>query len=231
MQSLRVREGTRVRIILISGVDLAGLSEVSLPHEVHRCEEVRRLPQFLEQAADSVLCVDPARLSEDDKARLMRQLRQFDTALVVAVTDSDGDALCEDLLRMGCAGLLRPKDGPGTLERALKAILAGELWFPRETVSRMLKQFLIATDPNRLTSREREILALVGADLNNQQIADKLFITRETVRWHIKALHTKLGTSNRRALRDRVQLLSRSSAAIQPQREPGDNSDLARRAS
>jgi DNA-binding NarL/FixJ family response regulator len=107
--------------------------------------------------------------------------------------------------------------------RALRAVIAGELWFPRATLSRVLKGFLIAQDPDRLTSREIEILGLVGSDMNNQQIADKLFISRETVRWHVKSLHAKLGARTRRGLRDHVRLLNRLGKAMPAQRESRNN--------
>jgi DNA-binding NarL/FixJ family response regulator len=150
-------------------------------------------------------------------------MAQFNTVLVLAIADSIDDKACENLLRMGCVGSLRRREAPATLIRALKAVIAGELWFPRATLSRVLRGFLAAQDPNRLTSREMEILGLVGGDLNNQQIADKLFISRETVRWHIKGLNAKLGIRTRRGLRDHVRVLHRLGKAMPELRELGNN--------
>jgi NarL family two-component system response regulator LiaR len=90
----------------------------------------------------------------------------------------------------------------------------GQLWFPREIISRVLKGLLIEEDLNRLTSREIEIVRLVGSGLNNQEIADKLFISRETVRWHVRALHAKLGTKDRDSLREYVRYLRSSEPKI-----------------
>jgi len=53
-----------------------------------------------------------------------------------------------------------------------------------------------ATD-NSLSSRELDILELVGQKLSNKQIARKLFITPETVKWHLKKIYRKLGVSDR----------------------------------
>ena len=97
-------------------------------------------------------------------------MAQFSTVLVLALADSIDDKACESLLRMGCVGSLRRREAPATMVRALNAVMAGELWFPRTMLSRVLKGFLVAQDPNRLTSREMEILALIGEDLNNQQV-------------------------------------------------------------
>jgi DNA-binding NarL/FixJ family response regulator len=215
-------EERSIRVILIGGVAEESLGEDSLL-EIHRCEDVNRVARFWEGAEASVLLVDLERLSEGERASLRKQMAQFEAVHVLAIADAIDDQACEKLLRMGCVGTLPRRATPATVERALKAVIDGELWFPRATLSRVLRGFLVAQDPDRLTSRELEILALVGADLNTQQIADKLFISRETVRWHIKSLHAKLGTRTRRGLGDHVRLMNRLRNAIPAKRESGSN--------
>ncbi len=51
---------------------------------------------------------------------------------------------------------------------------------------------------NPLTNSEKQILDLIQQGYNNQQIADKLFVSRETVRWHIRNLNAKLGVTTRK---------------------------------
>jgi DNA-binding NarL/FixJ family response regulator len=216
-------------VILFGGVEAESFGE-DCPFEVQRCEDVSQVSRFWEGAQASVLLIDLERLSDSERSHLRKQMAQFNTVLVLAIADSIDDKACENLLRMGCVGSVRGQEAPATLLRALKAVIAGELWFPRTTLSRVLRGFLAAQDPNRLTSREMEILGLVGGDLNNQQIADKLFISRETVRWHIKGLHAKLGIRTRRGLRDHVRLRLRLGKAIPEHRELG-NSPTSRVAS
>ncbi len=220
-------EPERVRVILIGGVEAESLDEDS-PWELLQCEDISQAQPFWESAEASVLLVDLERLSDLEKAHLGKQIAQFTAVRVLAIADSIDDKTCEELIRMGCVGSLPRRVSPATLVRALNAVVAGELWFPRATLSRVLKGFLVAHAPDRLTARELEILALVGADLNNQQIGDKLCISRETVRWHIKSLHSKLGTRTRRGLRDHIQLLNRLGKAKPVQRASGD--DLQSRA-
>jgi DNA-binding NarL/FixJ family response regulator len=214
--------GRSVRVILFGGVEAESFGE-DFPFEIHRCEDLSQVTRFWEEAEASVLLIDLERLSDGERAHLRKQMAQFNTVLVLAIADSIDDKACENLLRMGCVGSLRRRQAPATLLRALKAVIAGELWFPRTTLSRVLRGFLAAQDPNRLTSREMEILGLVGGDLNNQQIADKLFISRETVRWHIKGLNAKLGIRTRRGLRDHVRVLHRLGKAMPEKRELGNN--------
>jgi DNA-binding NarL/FixJ family response regulator len=210
------RSARHVRVILVGQLEPDTLGE-DPSFELHHCEDTSRIARFLEGADASVLVVDLKSLSESERSRLRKQIAQFTTVLVLAISDILDDQECESLLRMGCVGSLQRQEVAVHLNRALKAIVGGELWFPRATLSRVLRGFLVAQDPDRLTSREREILALVGCDLNNQQIGDKLFISRETVRWHIKSLHAKLGIRTRRGMREHVRLLNRLGSAIPPQ--------------
>ena len=210
----------RVRVVVMGGVAIESFGEDSR-FEVHRCEDVDNVASFWDGAEAGVLLVDLERLSERERAGLGKQIRQLEAVRAMAITDSVDDESCERLLRTGCVGSLRCRDDLATVTRAMKAVLAGELWFPRATLSRVLRGFLVAHDPDRLTSRELEILLLVGDDLNNQQIADKLFISRETVRWHVKSLHTKLGTRNRRGLSDHIRLMNRFGKSMGARIETG----------
>jgi len=143
----------------------------------------------------------------------VKYIGRANTPFAVAVSDSTDDESCEQLLRMGFVGLLRRSESSQTVGRAISAIVEGELWFPRQTISRVLKGFLIP-NVNRLTTREMEILRLVGSGLNNQQIGDRLFIARETVRWHLRSLYSKLELNGRRSAKEYVRLLSRVGKAM-----------------
>lgn len=211
-----------VRVIVFGGVANESFGEDST-FEIHRCEDVEQIARFWASAEVNVLLIDLEQLSDSERVHLRKQMAQFSTVLVLAIADSIDDKTCETLLRMGCVGSLRHREPSATILRALNAVIAGELWFPRTMLSRVLKGFLVAQDPNRLTSREMEILGLIGEDLNNQQVADKLFISRETVRWHIKSLNAKLGIRTRRGLRDHVRLLDRFGKSIPAQREAEKN--------
>jgi LuxR family maltose regulon positive regulatory protein len=61
--------------------------------------------------------------------------------------------------------------------------------------------------PEPLTHREQEILELVAAGLTNQEIADKLVISAETVKKHTGTIYGKLGVSNRTEAAARARAL------------------------
>lgn len=100
------------------------------------------------------------------------------------------------LLQRGCHGVLPPKFPARLLQRAVPAILGGELWAPRRVISEMLSHLLkarTARPENGLTPREEHILELVGRGYKNSEIASSLFISQETVRWHKRRLYRKIG--------------------------------------
>jgi DNA-binding NarL/FixJ family response regulator len=116
---------------------------------------------------------------------------------VLVLINNQTTVECEALLRMGCMGFLRPDVPSWQLLRAVDAVASGEIWAPRMFVSQMCRELLSANDPLKLTTREEEVLALLAAGHSNRKIADTLFITRETVRWHMRAIYRKLGVHDR----------------------------------
>lgn len=105
--------------------------------------------------------------------------------------------LIPELLHLGCSGALRIDMPPTDLHRAIRAVASGELWFPRKVMSNAIRT-LLSPGAKRLTAREREILKLIALGYNNREIAQALFISRETVRWHVRSLYTKIGTHDRK---------------------------------
>jgi len=116
---------------------------------------------------------------------------------LLAIVDQDDPELSKRLLRMGLSGAI-PRTAPLTVyRRALRALAGGELWASRVTMAALMRELLLADQPQKLTGREREILSLIENGHHNRQIADLLFISRETVRWHVRTMYKKLGVRDR----------------------------------
>jgi DNA-binding NarL/FixJ family response regulator len=103
----------------------------------------------------------------------------------------------EHYLRLGCSGVIPRAVSDETFGRAVHAIFDGEIWVPRKVLSRLVQSFLFGEPERRLTRREVEVLKLICLGSTNQQIADELFISRETVRWHVRSLYSKIGVNDR----------------------------------
>ena len=100
-----------------------------------------------------------------------------------------------NLLRLGCRGVLPHRFSSKILRRAVLAILRGEIWAPRFLVSELVSDLLRAASlksERGLTPQETRILELSSQGLTNSAIADALFISLGTVRWHKRRLNRKL---------------------------------------
>lgn len=124
------------------------------------------------------------------------QLHPPEHIRTLVIADSPEASTYADFLHRGCSGVLESNSSDEMLLKAIEAIFAGELWVPRRILSQIV-QSLTMKSPPKLTARESEILQLIDLGFKNQEIADRLFISRETVRWHLRGLYAKIGASHR----------------------------------
>ena len=146
-----------------------------------------------------MLLIDDDSLSKVDPVLFARKAAYGRLVPVLVLVKDESPTHCLSLLRMGCMGFLRSESSPSQLRRAVEAVASGELWAPRLLLSQMCRDYLSAHDPCKLTDREEEILALIGQGWKNREIAASLFISRETVRWHMRAIYNKLGIHDRQS--------------------------------
>jgi DNA-binding NarL/FixJ family response regulator len=132
----------------------------------------------------------------------MTQLTDYGkSCYVLAILDSDClETSASKMLRLGCRGVL-PQNFPAKLFwRAMLAVLKGELWAPPLVISELLSDLLRAATlkaENGLTPQETRILELSQQGYKNSAIAEALFISLETVRWHKRRLNRKLNARSR----------------------------------
>ncbi len=114
-----------------------------------------------------------------------------------------GSTLEEPAMKLGVKGFLYREDPIEVFPRAIEAVLNGELWVSREVLT---QSFLRTRDgsgtlpplkTNPLTPRESEILVLVSAGAKNEQIAEELHISPNTVKTHIYNIFKKISVPNR----------------------------------
>ena len=102
----------------------------------------------------------------------------------------------------GVVGFLFKTDSCQTMINAIKLVMCGQIWIPRQAMILEDDDFSISSHAShrqayRLTKREREILAIVAAGSTNSEVADKLYISPHTVKVHIKNIFKKIGVPNR----------------------------------
>ncbi|MFI5719979.1 response regulator [Nocardia sp. NPDC051750] len=128
---------------------------------------------------------------------------------VLILTTYDTDDNVFEALQAGASGFLLKDAGPAELLHAIRVIAAGEALLAPRVTRRLIGQFTAQRRANRsaedrlavLTDREREVLALVGRGMNNDEIGAALFLSPATARTHVSRAMVKLGA------RDRAQLV------------------------
>ena len=127
---------------------------------------------------------------------------------MLALTTFDDDEALAGMLRAGAAGFVLKGVPAEDLQRAVRAVAGGGAWLDPAVTSRVLVIYRSAAPPastahrdglNALTSREREVLALIGRGRTNGEIAAELFVSEGTVKTHVNHLFTKLQLRDRAA--------------------------------
>jgi DNA-binding NarL/FixJ family response regulator len=120
---------------------------------------------------------------------------------VLALTMYDDDASVFAVLRAGARGYILKGAHQSELIAAIRAVARGEAVFGAQVADRVLGYFA-APRPQRpvlpeLTTREREVLALLAAGLPTASIATQLGLSPKTVRNHLSSVFTKLHVADR----------------------------------
>ena len=148
---------------------------------VHRHHPDLVLLDMRMPGADGLSCLDRMRAEHPD-------------VKVVVLSASTDRELVADALRRGAAGYISKSIDPVDLPGALRQALAGTTWFrvgdeqsPTEHVQ----------DSAGLTDRELDMLRAVARGLSNKQISAELFVTEQTVKFHLSNVYRKIGVANR----------------------------------
>jgi DNA-binding NarL/FixJ family response regulator len=133
--------------------------------------------------------------------------RLKDTHIVI-VTTFELDEYVGQAIRAGASGFLVKDTEPVELIRAIRVVAGGDALLSPSVTRRLLERVAgelrdtpDTTQLNVLTEREREVLALVGLGLTNDEIGGRLFLSPLTAKTHVSRIMSKL------AARDRVQLV------------------------
>ncbi|MFJ8082457.1 response regulator [Streptomyces sp. NPDC096205] len=138
---------------------------------------------------------------------------------VVMLTTFELDEYVFEAIRSGASGFLVKDTEPDELLRAVRAVVAGDALLSPGVTRRLIAEFAArskepaaAGELARLTEREREVMALVGIGLSNEEIARRLVVSPLTAKTHVSRTMVKLG------VRDRAQLvvLAYESGLVRP---------------
>jgi DNA-binding NarL/FixJ family response regulator len=138
---------------------------------------------------------------------------------VVMLTTFELDEYVFEAIRSGASGFLVKDTEPEELLRAVRAVVEGDALLSPGVTRRLIAEFAARSkEPAavqslaELTEREREVMALVGIGLSNDEIARRLVVSPLTAKTHVSRTMVKLGA------RDRAQLvvLAYESGLVRP---------------
>ncbi|MFC7307863.1 response regulator [Streptomyces monticola] len=138
---------------------------------------------------------------------------------VVMLTTFELDEYVFEAIRSGASGFLVKDTEPDELLRAVRAVVEGDALLSPGVTRRLIGEFAARSKEPAveeslagLTEREREVMALVGIGLSNEEIAGRLVVSPLTAKTHVSRTMVKLGA------RDRAQLvvLAYESGLVRP---------------
>jgi DNA-binding NarL/FixJ family response regulator len=118
---------------------------------------------------------------------------EFPEARIIILTTFAGDVEIQHSLEAGARAYVLKSMPPKDLVEVIRQVHAGKKRIPPEIAAHLAEHY----SDEALTTREVEVLRQIAGGNRNRDIADKLFITEETVKVHIKHIMEKLGASDR----------------------------------
>ncbi|HEY8526167.1 MAG TPA: response regulator transcription factor [Acidimicrobiales bacterium] len=144
-----------------------------------------------------------------DGVEAIRRIRAAGQGVgILVLTSFSGTEQVIPAIQAGADGYLLKDAGPGTLGDAIRAVHRGERMLAPEAAAAVMAKVAgdgpaapAAPPPNpeldRLTAREREVLAALGRGLTNRQLARELYISEKTVKTHVSSILAKLRLTDR----------------------------------
>jgi DNA-binding NarL/FixJ family response regulator len=118
---------------------------------------------------------------------------EFPEARIIMLTTFAGDVEIERALHAGARAYVLKSMPPKELVEIIRQVHAGKKRIPAEIAAHLAEHY----SDEALTGREVEVLGQVAGGNRNRDIAEKLFITEETVKVHVKHIMEKLGAADR----------------------------------
>ena len=167
------------------------------------------LCQIMERHCPDVLLVSSMLGGESDTALLQRLKAGTCTSRIIVMTSSTRREDHVRAIRFGASGIMTHDTSSAMLALGIRKVFQGELWADRKVAADAIRQML-ATRPAApmrmgsdygksvtLSKREKEVASLVAQGFKNKEIADRLFISEQTVKNHMHNIFEKLGVSDR----------------------------------
>jgi two-component system, NarL family, nitrate/nitrite response regulator NarL len=177
--------------------------------------------EILQRVEPDILLLDLKMPGLDGLGTLQRLQAARNKTRVIVLTASDDKNEFVQAMKLGTSGIVLKQTATELLIKSIRKVHAGEIWLDSHTTAAVIRQFVAneeAPQPpppppqmhhqqpssggrererSPLSQREREIVALVAQGFKNKEMAEKMFISEQTVKNHLHNIFDKLGVSDR----------------------------------
>jgi DNA-binding NarL/FixJ family response regulator len=192
-----------IRVVLADdhALVLEGLRSLLGPEEdilvIASATDGERLLEAVARFAPDVVVTDIQMPYMDGVTGLEKIRRRFpETRILVLTAYSDAETM-RAVLTCGADGLLFKTDPPEQTIRAIRQVMEGQLVYPAAARRWMFAPQVQADPVVALSGREEEVLTAVAEGLTNFEVAERLHISENTVKFHLQNIYQRLGVTNR----------------------------------
>jgi DNA-binding NarL/FixJ family response regulator len=178
---------------------------------IAQAQDGREVLEILQQCEPDILLLDLKMPGLDGLGTLQRLQQSRNKTRVIVLTASDDKNEFVQAMKLGTSGIVLKQTATELLIKSIRKVHAGEIWLDSHTTAAVIRQFVAAEEPppppiaqptrdrerSPLSQREREIVALVAQGFKNKEMAEKMFISEQTVKNHLHNIFDKLGVSDR----------------------------------
>lgn len=195
---------SRIRVMIVDDHELvrSGLESILGLFDdielVAQCGSGAGAVKSCDETQPDVVLMDLVMPGMDGVAATEEILREHPRTRVLALTSFAEEGLIEGALGAGAIGYLMKDITGHQLAEAIRGAHAGRSTLAPEAAAALIRVVSTPASPGAdLTRRECQVLALLAEGLSNADIADRLVISRSTVKTHVSSVITKLGASSR----------------------------------
>ena len=210
------KKKTTVRIVIADDHPIVrdGLKKLLLLEDdfevVGEAGDGREVLSKVQEVDPDVLLLDLRMPNLDGLAALQALQQTNKRTRVIVLTASEDKNEFVQAMKLGCSGIVLKQTAPELIVKSIRKVNSGEIWLDSHTTAAVMRQFSTNLDGSSsqgsngkgrerspLSTREREIVALVAQGYKNKEMAEKMFISEQTVKNHLHNIFDKLGVSDR----------------------------------
>jgi len=188
---------------------------------VAQAQDGREVLDILQKFDPDILLLDLKMPGLDGLGTLQRLQAARNRTKVIVLTASEDKNEFVQAMKLGTSGIVLKQTATELLIKSIRKVHAGEIWLDSYTTAAVIRSFSGLDEPSPpppppavmqhqappsqsrdrerspLSAREREIVALVAQGFKNKEMAEKMFISEQTVKNHLHNIFDKLGVSDR----------------------------------